>query len=101
VCVFILLICYRELEAKNPTAVDIKAEVEVHLKNKDIIENTLPSSIVIGPFYVNTEGVRQGLSKKRKAIANACLDLLAKKLRTQAEEVRVVDNCIANNLIYV
>ena len=86
--------CCRELEGRNPTAVEIKTEVEVHLSAKDVIESTLPGSIVIGPFYVSTDGVRQGLSKKRKAIANACLDLLAKKLRTQAEEVKLLNICV-------
>lgn len=80
---------FRELEGKKPTAAEIKAEVEMHLQHKDIVEASLPASIVIGPFFINTEGVRQGLSKKRKQLANAVLDLLAKKLRTQAEEVLV------------
>jgi dynein heavy chain len=62
----------------------------MHLQHKDIIEAALPASIVVGPFYINTEGVRQGLSKKRKQLANAVLDLLAKKLRTQAEEVFMI-----------
>lgn len=79
--------CCRELESKNPTAAEIKAEVEMHLQNKEIIEAILPTSIMIGPFYINTEGVRQGLSKKRKSLAGAVLELLAKKLRMQAEEV--------------
>lgn len=43
-----------------------------------------------GAFMVNTENVRQTLSKKRKALANAVLELLAKKLRQQADEVCTV-----------
>ena len=46
----------------------------------------MPSNITIGPFFINTENVRQGLSKKRKALANAVLDLLARQLRRQADE---------------
>lgn len=65
----------------------MKQEIEMHLQEKEILENVIPSNIMIGPFYVNTESVRQGLSKKRKAMANALLELLAKKLRTQAEDV--------------
>ena len=59
----------------------------MHLQEKDILEGLIPSNIIIGPFYVNTENVRQALSKKRKALSNAVLELLAKKLRHQADEV--------------
>lgn len=62
----------------------------MHLKEKDIIEATIPSNIVIGPFWVNTESVKQTLSKKRKNLSNAMLELLARKLRTQADDVSFV-----------
>lgn len=60
------------------------------MKDKEKLENELPSSIVIGPYWVMTEGVRQALAKKRKALANAVIELLARKLRMQADMV-----CIA------
>jgi len=69
------------------SAVEMKTEVENHLKKKSVIESILPANIVIGPFFVSTDGVRQGVAKKHRNLANAVLDLLAKKLRTQAEEV--------------
>jgi dynein heavy chain len=74
-------------EGQNHSAAEVKAEVEMHLKEKEIIEGLLPSNIIIGPFWINTENVRQNLSKKRKALANAVLELLARKLRMQADEV--------------
>ena len=52
----------------NKSAVEVKQEVEMHLAEKEVIEGLLPSNLVIGPFYINTENVRQGLSKKRKAL---------------------------------
>ncbi|KAK2152282.1 hypothetical protein LSH36_335g03002 [Paralvinella palmiformis] len=76
----------KEYEAQNHSAAEVKQEVESHLKEKEIIEAILPSSIVIGPFWVNTENVRQALAKKRKALSNAVLELLAQKLREQADE---------------
>ena len=42
---------------------------------------------MIGPYWISTEGVRQALAKKRKALANAVIELLAKKLRKQADMV--------------
>jgi len=68
----------------------MKAEVEMYLKKKVALESVLPTSIMIGPFYVSTDGVRQGISKKHRNLATAVLELLAKKLRMQAEEVSLV-----------
>lgn len=65
-----------QVVAKTPA--DIKADIEALLVEKDVLEGVVPSSIVIGAFLVNTEGVRQSLSKKKKAQAAALLDYLAK-----------------------
>ncbi|KAM6927306.1 LOW QUALITY PROTEIN: dynein axonemal heavy chain 1 [Xenentodon cancila] len=73
------------------TSQEVKTEVERHLKEKETLENSLPSSIVIGPFFVNVDIVRQTLTRKRKAIASALLDNFALKLRQQME--RVCDAC--------
>lgn len=69
------------------TSQEVKKEVEQHLKEKERLEHSLPSSIVIGPFFVRVEAVRQALSKKRKALANALLDHLVLKLRKQVDDV--------------
>lgn len=60
----------------------------MHLEEKEVLEATIPGNIVIGPFWINTESVRQALSKKRKALSNAVLELLARQLRKQADDVR-------------
>ncbi|XP_022110107.1 dynein heavy chain 1, axonemal-like isoform X1 [Acanthaster planci] len=76
----------KEYDSKEHTAAEVKKEIESHLVQKEILENTIPSNYTIGPFYISTESVRQGLAKKRKALANALLELLAQKLRKQAED---------------
>ncbi|KAK0056678.1 dynein heavy chain 1 axonemal-like isoform X1 [Biomphalaria pfeifferi] len=73
-------------ESAGHSAEEVKAEVEMHLKEKDILEAIVPSSIIIGPFFINTEGTRQALGKKRKALSNAVLELLARQLRKQADD---------------
>ena len=78
---------FREYEAQNHTAQEVKAEVEMHLQEKEIIEATIPSNLIIGPFWVNTDSVRQNLSKKRKNLSNAVLEFLARHLRKQADDV--------------
>ncbi|XP_051804747.1 dynein axonemal heavy chain 1-like isoform X2 [Acanthochromis polyacanthus] len=67
------------------TSQELKKEVEQHFKEKERIELSLPSSIVIGPFVVHVEGVRLSLSQKRKALANALLDRFVLKLRNQID----------------
>ena len=59
----------------------------MQLKEKANIEKTLPQSIVIGPFYVNCDTIRQALSKKRKELANALLEYVVGKLRDKTEKV--------------
>lgn len=76
-----------EYDSQERSASEVKQEIERHLTDKETLENTLPSSIVIGPYWISTEGVKQALAKKRKALANAVIELLAKKLRKQADMV--------------
>ena len=78
---------FRDYDSQERSASEVKQEIERHLKDKEILENSLPSSIVIGPYWISTEGVKQALAKKRKALANAVIELLAKKLRKQADMV--------------
>lgn len=61
--------------------------VNTYLSEMENLDNSLPSSVVIGPFHVNVEGVKQNLSKKYKALATSMLDLLAKNLHSQVENV--------------
>ena len=65
----------------------MKQEIEKHLREKEILENTIPSLLVIGPYQINTDTVRQKLANKRKVMANQVIELLAKKLRKQNDEV--------------
>ncbi|CAH8652543.1 unnamed protein product [Schistosoma rodhaini] len=74
-------------ESKNLSVLEIKQEIEKYLQEKETVEQIIPSFIIIGPFYVNTEPVRQNLSKKYKALINALSELLAKQLRKQADTI--------------
>ena len=65
----------------------MRREVQKHL---DELENTMaviPASIVIGPFLVITDSTRQQLSKKRKAISQALLEMFSRELYNRAETV--------------
>ena len=82
-CVVAASCCMKE----EQTSQEVKKEVEQQLAEKERIEKSLPSSIVIGPFVVRVEAVRQALSNKRKALANAMLHRLALKLRKRMDDV--------------
>ena len=69
------------------TAQEVKKEVLEILKEKKRLESSLPSLIVIGPFAVSVDSVRQALSKKRKALANGMIDHLTSTLRKEVDLV--------------
>lgn len=62
--------------------------VLTHLREKELLDHSLPPSIVIGPFYINVDNVKQSLSKKRKALATSVLDILARNLHKEVDNVR-------------
>ncbi|KAI3369512.1 hypothetical protein L3Q82_007723 [Scortum barcoo] len=80
------------------TSQEVKKEVEQHLKEKELLEHSLPSSIIIGPFAVRVEAVRQALSNKRKALASAILDHLVLKLRKQVDDACEECNIMSRKL---
>ena len=73
---------------EEKTTSQIRAEIDSHLASKRRVESTLPQSIVIGPFYVNTDSVRLALAKKHKEIARSLLDFLAEQLHKDTEQVQ-------------
>lgn len=85
----IAYLLHSEYDSQQRSAVEVKQEIEKHLTEKEKLEDSIPSLIDIGPYHVNTEGVRQKLASKRKALANQVIELLAKKLRKQNDEVRL------------
>ncbi|XP_068171919.1 dynein axonemal heavy chain 1 [Antennarius striatus] len=64
---------------------EVKEVVEHYQKQVEILQLSLPSSIVIGVFIVRVEPVRLTLSKKMKAAAKAMLDHFVVKLRKQVD----------------
>ncbi|XP_053154302.1 dynein axonemal heavy chain 1 isoform X2 [Hemicordylus capensis] len=74
-------------EIQCPPAQEVREIVNKHLAEKEMLDNSLPSYVVIGPFYLSVEAVRQNLSKKCKALATSMLDILAKNLHIQVEDI--------------
>lgn len=92
-CLFaenVFLLISRDYEVNCPSAPEVREIVNKHLAEKELLDNSLPSVMVIGPFHVSVEGVRQSLSKKCKALATSMLDILAKNLHRQVEDVSFI-----------
>ncbi|XP_075430348.1 dynein axonemal heavy chain 1 isoform X2 [Ascaphus truei] len=84
--------------AQNPSAVEVKFAVEQHLLEKERLDNSLPNSIIIGPFHISIEVVKQNLSRKCKALSIALLELLAKNSRKEMENISDQFRAISRNL---
>ncbi|XP_041639844.1 dynein heavy chain 1, axonemal [Cheilinus undulatus] len=76
----------------------VRKEAELHLKDKEMIELSLPASIIIGPFTVRVEAVRQALSNKKKSLAKTLLEHFVKKLRKQVDDACEECNIISRKL---
>lgn len=79
------------------TTLEVKEAVVRYLKQKEILEQSLPSAIMIGPFTVNVEPVRKSLLKKCQALAKAVLDRLALKLHNQMAEASFTVFCFTRS----
>jgi dynein heavy chain len=65
----------------------VRVEIEKHLKGKEAVEKSLPQSVDIGPFHINTDTVRLALAKKHKEIVKALLEFLVLQLRKESEQI--------------
>uniref|UniRef100_H0V0D2 Dynein axonemal heavy chain 1 n=1 Tax=Cavia porcellus TaxID=10141 RepID=H0V0D2_CAVPO len=77
----------KDYQTQCPSAQEVREVVLTHLKEKEILDNSLPSSIIIGPFYINVDNVKQSLSKKRKTLAISMMDILAKSLHKEVDSI--------------
>ncbi|GAB1605521.1 dynein axonemal heavy chain 1-like isoform X5 [Argonauta hians] len=55
----------------------------------EALENEIPPNITIGPFSVATSNTRDNILRKKQAILEALLELMARQLRAQTEEEQI------------
>uniref|UniRef100_A0A8V1A4F4 Dynein axonemal heavy chain 1 n=1 Tax=Gallus gallus TaxID=9031 RepID=A0A8V1A4F4_CHICK len=77
----------KDYQEQCPPAQEVTTIVNTYLSEKENLDNSLPTSVVIGPFSVRVEGVKQNLSKKYEALATSMLDLLAENLHSKVENI--------------
>ncbi|XP_058647833.1 dynein axonemal heavy chain 1 isoform X3 [Onychostoma macrolepis] len=83
---------------ENQTVQEVKQEVLEHLREMELLNQSIPSAIIIGPFEVSVEAVQQSLVKKRRALASAVLDRLALRLRQQIQDASTECKAISRKL---
>uniref|UniRef100_G1MWR4 Dynein axonemal heavy chain 1 n=1 Tax=Meleagris gallopavo TaxID=9103 RepID=G1MWR4_MELGA len=77
----------KDYQEQCPSAQEVTTIVNTYLSEKENLDNSLPSSVVIGPFSVRVEDVKQNLSKKYSALATSMLDLLAENLHAKVKNI--------------
>ncbi len=78
---------YRDFEKTEKSIEEYRNEILIHIHEKDKLEKNIPTSIIIGPYYVFAQKLREALSNKRKALIEALLLSQTRKARTKTEEV--------------
>lgn len=75
----------KEFKEADHSPQEYQDEISLHLRMKANLEVTLPTSIQIGPFLINTETMKVFLVTKRQDLATKLIDLLLDKLKTETQ----------------
>lgn len=87
--IFIDTICRSKYKEDNHLASEYKEEIYNHIKMKNSLENTLPERIIIGPFTVIVDQLKQFLINKREDLSQKLLDQFARKMSSCISEVNI------------
>ncbi|CAF1258579.1 unnamed protein product, partial [Adineta ricciae] len=77
----------KDFEKTEKSIEDYRNEILVHIHEKDKLEKSIPTSIIIGPYFISAHKLREALSNKRKALVEALLASQTRKARTKTEEL--------------
>lgn len=66
---------------------DIKEEILMNIRMKKYLEETLPSNIVIGPFFILVLPLKRFLIKKRQDMIDKLLVMLNEKIRDKTMDI--------------
>lgn len=84
---FICCFFYRDFEKTEKSIEEYRNEVLMHMREKDKLEKNIPVSIIIGPYFIFAQKLREALSNKRKLLIEALLLSQTRKARNKTEEV--------------
>lgn len=87
----------RRYKEENHPVHEVKEEVALHLRLKANLVSTIPAVIVIGPFIVQVDALRQFLINKRQEIATKLLTEFAIKMKGLLDGVSSLDILLQYN----
>lgn len=89
---------FRNYKTEQHIAAEFKEEIGYQLKMKYNLESTLPASIIIGPFLILTDHIKQFLVNKRQEIASKLLDVFANIMKGLVEDVSRIAHSLKDSM---
>ncbi|XP_032680816.1 dynein heavy chain 1, axonemal [Odontomachus brunneus] len=77
----------KDFKDADHTTVEVKDEISFHLKMKSALENALPNEIIIGPFRVNVQLLKNLLVQKRQYCSTQLLTMFTESLSARIDTV--------------
>uniref|UniRef100_A0A182QMM9 Dynein heavy chain linker domain-containing protein n=1 Tax=Anopheles farauti TaxID=69004 RepID=A0A182QMM9_9DIPT len=75
------------MKSSDKSSSEIKEDIAFQIRMRENLEHTVPLSIVIGPFWINVQPLREALIRKRFELTFALLTMLTEKLRIKTADV--------------
>uniref|UniRef100_A0A8C2YBK7 Dynein axonemal heavy chain 1 n=1 Tax=Coturnix japonica TaxID=93934 RepID=A0A8C2YBK7_COTJA len=88
----------KDYQEQCPSALEVTDIVNNYLSEKEDLDNSLPISVIIGPFTVRVGVVKQNLIKKYETLATSMLDLLAENLHSKVESICGVYDAVSSRI---
>uniref|UniRef100_A0A182MCX5 Dynein heavy chain linker domain-containing protein n=1 Tax=Anopheles culicifacies TaxID=139723 RepID=A0A182MCX5_9DIPT len=76
-----------QIKNADKSSSEIKEDIALQIRMRENLEHTVPLCIVIGPYWINVEPLREALIRKRLELTAALLKMLTEKLRVKTADV--------------
>uniref|UniRef100_A0A182VTJ1 Dynein heavy chain linker domain-containing protein n=1 Tax=Anopheles minimus TaxID=112268 RepID=A0A182VTJ1_9DIPT len=76
-----------QIKNADKSSSEIKEDIALQIRMRENLEHTVPLCIVIGPYWINVQPLREALIRKRLELTAALLKMLTEKLRIKTADV--------------
>uniref|UniRef100_A0A182T3Y7 Dynein heavy chain linker domain-containing protein n=1 Tax=Anopheles maculatus TaxID=74869 RepID=A0A182T3Y7_9DIPT len=76
-----------QIKSADKSSSEIKEDIALQIRMRENLEHTVPLCIVIGPYWINVQPLREALIRKRLELTAALLKMLTEKLRLKTADV--------------
>uniref|UniRef100_A0A182K6M5 Dynein heavy chain linker domain-containing protein n=1 Tax=Anopheles christyi TaxID=43041 RepID=A0A182K6M5_9DIPT len=83
-----------QTKSADKSSSEIKEDIAFQIRMRENLEHTVPLCIVIGPFWINVQPLREALICKRQELTAALLKMLTEKLRIKTADIITCYNAI-------